>query len=175
MGIKSVEFKPGQSIVSDNESVQCVYGDNNQYCKDFKVGVSLLNINACDKAQNFFQLAYESVNYSDLYHNKYASFCGLSRVLNGDVAGLQLCRESARHETHDADVFLNLARAEWHLKRRMNAVMALEQGMKLDNQHPGIHKMKSELGVRKRKIFPILDRSHVLNNSLGKLLRTKEL
>jgi len=175
MGTGRTEHKRNNSIVAENENIQCTYGDISQYCKEFKVGVSLLDINASEKAQNFFQLAYESVSYNDLYHNKYASFCGLSRILNGDIAGLQLCREAARNEMHDADVFLNLARAEWQLKRRMNTVVALEQGLGVDRQHPGIHKMRQDLGFRKRKFFPVLDRSHPINNALGKLFRTKEL
>jgi hypothetical protein len=171
----SVLLKRDQLVVSDDENTQCVYGDISHYCKNFKVGISLLSIDANRKAQNYFQLAYESVNYSDLYHNVYASYCGLSRVLNGDRLALQLCREAARNEMHNADVLLNLARAEWHLKHRMNSIAALNQGLKIDDKHPGIHKMKQEIGVRKRKIFPILDRSNPLNNSLGKLFRTKNL
>jgi len=175
MATGGTEPEQSKLIARDNENIQCTYGDISQYCKEFQVGVSLLNINASDKAQNFFQLAYESVNYNDLYHNKYASYCGLSRILNGDIAGLQLCREAARKERRDADVLLNLARAEWMLKRRMNTVIALEQGLNIDRQHPGIHMMRQDLGVRKRKFFPVLDRSHLFNNALGKLFRTKEL
>jgi len=172
MGADRVKLEQDKLAV---ENTQYIYGDISQYCKEFRVGISLLCINASDKAQSFFQLAYESVNYRDLYHNKYASYCGLSRILNGDIAGLQLCRDAARNEKRDADVYLNLARAEWQLKRRMNAVEALEKGLDINRQHPGIHKMRQELGVRRRKFFPVLDRSNPLNNSLGKLFRTKDL
>ena len=92
-----------------------VYKDYSLYSDEFLSGISCLKVSSLTEAQRLFQLAYESVNNSDVYHNKYSSFCGLLRVLHGDPGGLILCRDAARSECLDGDVFLNLARAEWIL------------------------------------------------------------
>ena len=175
MGINSLQRERDQLRIIDNIQAKHSSGDINPYCTNFNVAVSLFDINANEKAQKYFQLAYESVNYSDVYHNKYASYCGLVRFLNGDMAGLLLCQEAAKHEYQDADVYLNLARAELKLKRRKNAINALDQGSKIDAEHVGIKKMRELLGVRKRKFIPLLDRDNLFNNSIGKLFRKGEL
>jgi len=173
MSGSSAAFMLNERRVSESKTEQFVYGDLSHYSSDFKIGVGLFDIKSNEKALHHFQLAYESVNRSDIYHNKYASYCGLVRLINGDRGGLELCREVARNEIYDGDVFYNLARAEWRLRNRKKTIEALGKGLQIDNCHPGIHSMRKDLGVRKRVILPMLDRGHLINNSLGKLLRKK--
>ena len=149
------------------------YKDNSLYCREFQQAAILFSNNSLDEAAHLFQLAYESVNLSDLYHNKYASFCGLLRVLRGDYGGLTLCRDAARSEYFDGDVFLNLARAERLLSSRKKAVAAINQGLSIDKNHPGLLKMQKELGVRQRNPIPVLSRQNYLNCMIGKILRKK--
>lgn len=166
-------FKVDETLVSSNEGVQLVYGDLSQYCPEFKVGVGLFDIKANAKALHYFQLAYESVTPSDIYHNKYASYCGLVRVVNGDRGGLELCRDAARSEIHDGDVFLNLARAEWHYRNRKNTINALLKGLEVDERHPGLNQMCDDICMRKRTVIPMLGRNHPINQMVGKLFRKK--
>ena len=151
--------------------LQPVYDDFSSCSDDFVDGVSHLQERAMPKAVRSFQRAYDSVDRSNIYHNKYASYSGLSRVLSGDSTGLALCREASRSEIHDGDVYLNLARAEWYCKNRKQTVVALKKGLQIDNRHPGLRLMREQLGIRQRSPLPFLPRSHPLNHALGKLMR----
>ncbi len=155
--------------------LQVVYEDFSSCCDEFVEGIEHLKERALLKAMERFQRAYDSVGRSDVYRNKYASYCGLARVLSGDRSGLMLCREAADDEIHDGDVFLNLARAEWFYKNRKNAVIALKKGLQVDNRHPGLRRMREQLGTRIRCPLPFLPRSHPLNHALGKLLRREAI
>jgi len=151
--------------------LQVVYEDFSACCDEFVEGVSYLRDRVMPKAVNRFQQAYESVDRADVYHNKYASYCGLARVLSGDGSGLEMCREAIGNELYDGDVYLNLARAEWFYENRKATVIALKKGLQVDNRHPGLRLMREQLGVRNRSALPFLPRSHPLNHTLGKLLR----
>ena len=171
---QSSHFDLSNAGYSNDDKIQFVYGDISQYCPEFKVGIELLDIKAYQKAQHYFQLAYESVKPNDVYHNKYASYCGFTRILNGDHGGVELCRDAARSEMHDADIFLNLACAEWKFHNRRNTIKALEKGIDIDDCHPGVRKMREQLGIRRRQPIPILSRDNPINQSLGKFLRKKK-
>ena len=151
--------------------LKAVYEDFSACCDEFVEGVTYLKDRAMPKAVNRFQQAYESVGRADVYHNKYASYCGLARVLSGDSTGLQMCRNAAKSELHDGDVYLNLARAEWFYENRKAVVMALKKGLQIDNRHPGLRQMREQLGIRQRSPLPFLPRTHPLNHALGKLMR----
>lgn len=155
-------------------SLQAVYEDFSACCDDFVEGVSHLKDRAMPKAVSSFQQAYESVDHADVYHNKYASYCGLARVLSGDASGLSMCRQAAENELHDGDVYLNLARAEWYYENRKAVVIALKRGLQIDNRHPGMRQMREQLGIRQRSPLPFLPRTHPLNHALGKLMRQKQ-
>ena len=152
-------------------SSQPVYEDFSSCCNEFVEGVEHLKERAVPKALQSFQMAYESVGRTDVYHNKYESYCGLARVLSGDLSGLELCRDAVHNEFQDGDVFLNLARAEWHLNNRKQTIIALKKGLQVDCRHPGLRQMREQLGVRGRSPLPFLPRSHPLNHALGKLMR----
>lgn len=84
--------------------LQAVYEDFSACCDEFVEGVSYLKDRAMPKAVNRFQQAYESVGRADVYHNKYASYCGLARVLSGDATGLEMCRHASKSELHGKSV-----------------------------------------------------------------------
>ncbi len=151
--------------------LQAVYEDFSACCDEFVEGVSYLKDRAMPKAVNRFQQAYESVDRTDVYHNKYESYCGLARVLSGDITGLEMCRHALKTELHDGDVYLNLARAEWFYGNRKATVVALKKGLQIDNRHPGLRLMREKLGIRNRSALPFLPRTHPLNYALGKLMR----
>lgn len=155
----------------NNKSSLLTYGDLSLYCNEFRIAIELFNSRLIKKSLHYFQLAYESVNRNDVYHNKYASYCGVARLLNGDNGGLELCREVAHSEIYDADVYLNLARAEWRFRNRKKTILALQKGLQIDSKHPGILKMREEMGVRRNRAIPVFKRDHAINNYLGKLQR----
>jgi len=148
------------------------YKDYSTCDPNFINGVEFLARGLIAQAAHCFELAYERVNYRDIHHNKYASFCGYARVLSGgDRGGLSLCREVARNERYDGDVFLNLAKSEWFFKGRKRTVAALKNGLLVDYMHPGLRELRRSLGTRKRSPIIFLPRAHTLNNALGKLFR----
>ena len=151
--------------------LQPVYEDFSSCCDEFVAGVEHLKERSMPSAVSSFQKAYDAVDRSDIYHNKYASYSGLSRVLSGDKTGLTLCREASRNEIYDGDVYLNLARAEWFCGNRKQTVVALKKGLDVDNRHPGLRLMREQLGIRQRSALPFLPRTHPLNQALGKLMR----
>ncbi len=142
-----------------------------QHCQYFAEGLKLLKEESISQALLLFQHAYHRAPHDDLYHNKYASFYGLARVLAGDESGLELCRSIARQEDFDGDVFLNLSYAEWHMKSRKRSIDALEQGLQVDRFHPGLNRLKQRLGERKRQPIECIPRNSFLNVALGKLSR----
>ena len=144
-----------------------------EHCCDFMQGLESLKEDALENALFNFQRAYETAPFDDIYHNKYASYCGLARVLNGDHGGVELCRDAASLEMMDGDVFLNLACAEWHMNSRQRAISVLEKGLQIDQQHPGLNKFQSNVGVRKKTAIEFIPRNSFLNNALGKLVRKK--
>lgn len=152
-------------------SYEYVYKDNTLYCTEFQQAARHLQDYRLAEASHLFQLAYESVKRNDVYHNKYASFCGLVRVMQGDYGGLDLCRDAARCEFYDGDVYLNLAQVERLLRSRKRTVAAILKGLSIDETHPGLQQMQRELGVRKRNPIPLLKRQNRFNCMLGKLMR----
>ncbi len=144
-----------------------------EHCSDFIQGLVSLKAFSVPQALHNFQCAYDGVPYDDVYHNKYASFCGLARVLSGDRGGVELCRDAARLETFDGDVFLNLAYAEWHMNSRKRSIMILKKGLRIDRKHSGLIKFQQQLGVRSKKLIPFIPRDSYLNKTLGKLVRKK--
>ncbi len=157
------------------ELQQVTCKDNSNCCANFINGIEFLKRNMISQAAHSFEMAYEKVGYSDTHYNKYASFCGLTRVLLGDRGGLALCREVSRNETHDGDVFYNLARVEWHFKDRKRAVEALTNGIEIDEAHNGLWDFWGQIGMRKRKPITFLPRNNLLNNGLGRLFRKQVL
>ncbi|RDH84422.1 MAG: hypothetical protein DIZ80_02795 [endosymbiont of Galathealinum brachiosum] len=150
-----------------------IVSHSNDYCLDFVRGVDFLKAYSVTQALQQFQLAYDAAAYSNIYHNKYASYCGLARVLSGDRAGVELCRDAARLESEDGDVFLNLAYAEWHMKSRKRSIKMLEKGLEIDRKHAGLNKLQKHLGMRSKQVISFIARDSFLNKTLGKLSRKK--
>ncbi len=142
-----------------------------QHCADFINGIEFLKRNMVSQAAHSFEMAYEKVNYNDTYYSKYASYCGLARVLMGDRGGLSLCREVSRMRHNDGDVFFNLAQVEWFYKDRKRAVEALTNGLEIDDAHTGLLGFQESIGARKHKPIAFLPRNNPLNNRLGRLFR----
>lgn len=146
-----------------------------EHCNAFVQGLDYLKEYSVPQALNNFQRAYDAAPYDDIFHNKYASYCGLARVLTGDRAGVELCRDAARQEAIDGDVFLNLAYAELHMKSRKRSIKTLEKGLYVDSHHPGLNKLQKHLGTRSRQVISFISRDSFLNKTLGKLSRKKSL
>lgn len=139
---------------------------------DFLDGLKCFKGNDYEAALSFFRSADNDAEMDDIYHNRYTSFHGLARVFMGDRNGVKLCRKAAVGETGDAEVYYNLALAENRLDYRESAYMALRRGLRIDAGHPGLVRLKKEIGLREQTgLIPGLGRNNILNRLLGILFR----
>jgi hypothetical protein len=92
-------------------------------------------------------------------------------VLTSDRNGLLLCRDAASSEAVEADVYLNLACAEWHADNRQRAVEAINLGRQIDAGHQQLVRASALIDSRRRNALPFLSREHFLNRWLGRMRR----
>lgn len=154
--------------------VEAIYSDYSACCTDFIVGIEHLKQRSISNAIHYFNQACRRAHNDDLFRNRYESYCGLARVLNGDVQGLDMCVKAALNECHDGDIFLNLVRVEHIKQNREKAVTALLKGLEIDSRHPGLRLMAQQLGLRRRNALPFLRRGHPFNRFIGRFLRRKK-
>lgn len=120
-------------------------------------------------AVSWFRQAEARADRQDSFRNRYTAYYGLALVFIGDLSGLNLCRNAARDELQDAEVFVCQARAELQLNHRRRAWQAVRRGMQVNPEHEALHRLQREMGVRRTPLLPFLSRDHVLNRILGKL------
>jgi hypothetical protein len=83
--------------------------------------------------------------------------------------GIRLCRHAIKVEFYQPESYLNLARAELLAGNRRGAQWALDQGLRVDEAHPGLQALRHELGIRRPPVLPMISRDNPLNRLLGKL------
>ena len=139
----------------------------------FSEGISSLESRDIDRAAECFSNALASVNEAHPNYRRYVSYYGMARVFQGKHDGIHFCRSAISANSRDGDLYLNLARVEWFLKNRRNAVLALQDGLKQDTRHEGLTLMWSRIGERKRKPVFFLPRGNLVNKLVGCLLRRR--
>lgn len=83
--------------------------------------------------------------------------------------GVDLCRHAVESEPFRPENYLNLASVYLIAGNRRRAIRALQDGLALDNTHPGLVDFQKKLGVRRKPVIPFLPRGNVLNYLLGRL------
>jgi hypothetical protein len=141
----------------------------------FEKGYSALEAKDYKAAERGFSEAMKSIDENHDRYNRLASFLGLAQVLTANRNGLLLCRDAASSEALEGDVFLNLACAEWHAENRERAVDAIIRGRKIDADHEQLVKACMLLDSRRRVFFPFLEREHLLNQLLGRIMRRPQV
>jgi len=139
--------------------------------KAYEKGCADLKAKDYKGAVRDFEEALKDVSEHHEHYNLLVSSLGLSQVLNSNRNGLLLCRDAASSEVLNADVFLNLACAEWRCLNRKRAIEALRHGCKIDNENERLKKAIARLDARRKNIFMFLPREHPLNRIFGRLLR----
>ena len=87
--------------------------------------------------------------------------------------GIDLCKRAIDLEFYNGDHYANLARVYLAQGNRKKAVDTAEQGLKLVPEHDELLEVRKELGVRARPPVPFLDRSNLVNVSLGQARAAK--
>jgi tetratricopeptide (TPR) repeat protein len=99
------------------------------------------------------------------------SFYGLCLALHrGRIKeAAEFCWLGVEKDHYNPDVYYNMARVWMAGRSRRKAVDALEKGLALDPKHPGLKRLRVEIGARKTPPLPFLHRDNPLNISLGKM------
>jgi len=102
---------------------------------------------------------------------RFMSWYGLTLVLveRNWSLGVMLCDEALRSAGPDPELLLNQARAHLALKQRVRAVQAIERGLSLWPDHPGLVAARDALGLRRPPVLRFLSRNNFLNVLLGKI------
>jgi len=79
------------------------------------------------------------------------------------------CTRAIRIEPRDPDLYLNLGRLLAMSGRKTKALAMLERGLKLAPQHKALKLEIAKYDRRLPPVLPFLDRSHRLNQLLGRL------
>jgi Flp pilus assembly protein TadD len=81
----------------------------------------------------------------------------------------QLCQAALALKWNHAQLYLNLAEVYERSGRTPEAIDALQKGLLSAGRDFRIRRALERLGVRRPAVLPFLERTHVLNRTLGKL------
>ena len=84
--------------------------------------------------------------------------------------GLEICFQALFADRRNADVYWGLADLYWLSRSRRKAIDALDRGLSLSPGHPGLHRLRDEMGARHTPPIPFLSRNSVFNVSLGRMM-----
>jgi len=115
--------------------------------------------------------SFERAHRRDPRDPRYMSWYGLTLVLveRNSNLGVLLCDQALRGAGADPDLLLNQARVHLALNQRERTVRALQRGLELWPDHPGLLSARDALGWRRRPVLPFLSRNSPLNVWLGRL------
>jgi tetratricopeptide (TPR) repeat protein len=113
---------------------------------------------------------FERVHRREPRDPRYMSWYGLTLVLveKNSNLGVLLCDQALR-AGQGPDLFLNQARVHFALNQRERTVRALQRGLELHPEDPGLLQARDALGWRRRPVLPFLSRRAPLNRLLGRL------
>ncbi|VAW61102.1 hypothetical protein MNBD_GAMMA09-488 [hydrothermal vent metagenome] len=151
--------------------IKANYLDTGSCCEAFVKGIELLEQSSIKASSACFKAAFESVAETHPLFSRYKSYYGFSLILSGEEAAIDLCRSAVKCQPSDGDVCMNLARAEFFLANRVNALSAVDSGLSFSAEHPGLQKLKVKIGVRRKKPLPFLSRDNPVSVALGKKMR----
>jgi hypothetical protein len=139
--------------------------------ESYEKGCASLQAEDYRAAKREFVEALKSIDDHHELYGRVASYLGLAQVLTSDRSGLLLCRDAASSDAGEADVYLNLACAEWHANNRKRALEAVHRGREIAADNPQLEYASTLIDSRRRNILPFLSREHLLNRTLGRMLR----
>ena len=88
---------------------------------------------------------------------------------------IDLCKRALELQFYSADHHANLARVYLAAENRKKALQAVEEGLRIHPEDPGLIAVRKSLGIRARPAVPFLDRANPINVSLGKARYAKKI
>jgi len=115
--------------------------------------------------------AFERAHRKDPRDPRFMSWYGLTLVLveKNSNLGVLLCDQALRGAGADPDLLLNQARVHLALNQRERTVRAIQRGLELWPQHPGLQHARDCLGWRRRPVLSFLSRNSLANRWLGRI------
>lgn len=115
--------------------------------------------------------AFEKAHRKDPRDPRYMSWYGLTLVLveRNSNLGVLMCDQALRGAGADPDLLLNQARVHLALNQRERTIRAVQRGLDLWPNHPGLQHARDCLGWRRRPVLSFLSRNSVVNRWLGRL------
>jgi len=95
----------------------------------------------------------------------YLAYC-LAREKGDMQRAVGLCFEAIRREPARSLHYLNLGRVYLEVGQKPRAIQTFRKGLKLEKNQKIIGELK-RIGLRKRPVFPSMDRDHFLNKYFG--------
>jgi len=114
--------------------------------------------------------AFERAHRRDTRDPRAMSWYGVTLVLveRNINLGTSLCDQAVRARV-DPELLLNQARVALALRQRERAVRAVERGLELWPEHPGLRQAREVMGSRRQAVLPFLARANPVNRLLGRL------
>lgn len=137
--------------------------------KLFQAGVVFLErLDRVGDALMAFKKAHELVPDD----TRYASYYGLCLALakRDTREAVPICMDAIRRDLYRPELFLNLGRVYLLARDRRRAHEAFCMGHRLDRRDPRINRELRRMGVRRRPPVPFLERGHVVNRWLGRVM-----
>jgi tetratricopeptide (TPR) repeat protein len=132
-----------------------------------RAGLELLARGQGEEAFDHLSRAYLADPQNARYRSSYA--LALAIVKGQFLGAAELARAAIRHEYHNPDLYLNLARIYLAFEFRAEAVRFLRRGLMIDPHHEPILEALKGLGVRRRPPLRFLPRGHFLNRLIGRM------
>jgi tetratricopeptide (TPR) repeat protein len=101
------------------------------------------------------------------------SYYGLcwAMCMNKSEEALLLCRTAVEKDFINPELFWNLGRVYLLRKDSEKAYMTFQKGLAVDKRNKNILNELKKMGIRKSPIIPFLNRTNIINNLLGKILK----
>lgn len=95
--------------------------------------------------------------------------CAIARVHDQTEEARVLCERAVEAEFYQPENWANLAEVMLLSGRRKEAIAAVEQGLRIDEQNERLLAVHARLGRRRRPVVGFLDRKNPLNHLLGRV------
>jgi len=134
----------------------------------FDAGMFLLERGKFAEAMVAFKAAHEG----DTLEPRYMSYYGYCLAKTGKMPkeGLRLCEQACKREFFRPELFLNLGRVFMIYGNKRKAHLAYRKGLSIERDNRAIINELQSMGVRKKPVFPFLERKNPLNKIAGKIL-----
>ena len=131
----------------------------------FRAGVTLLRRGRDKEALRAFRRARDLAPGEPVF----TSFYGMCLATVGGQPrdGVRMCKHAADEEFYRPELYLNLGKAQMAAGNHQAAQEAFREGLSLDPQNRAIVRELERMGIRRRPLFPFLNRRNPLNRWPG--------